>query len=228
MTASPATFPNPAFTALSATGKKLKVPPSVSSPPVTVTIQVTLPGGNDTMSSAALLAERLHALTAVATIDSTPAADVSTTVAVVVDHTGPNGRSSSHRFTRPTTLNPDTDPLEASSLVFGEADRTRLNRHAELRIDNGRRDVELAGVPVMLTRREYDLLLFLAGHPGRVFTRPQLLKWVWGYDIVSGERTVDVHVRRLRRKLRQQGPTITTIRGIGYRLDSAERIDLVD
>jgi DNA-binding response OmpR family regulator len=228
MTASPTTFPNPTFTALSHTESKLRAPATVSSPPVTVTIQVTLPGGNDAMSDAARLAERLHALTSVATIDSTPAADVSTTVAVVVDHTGPNGRASSHRFVRPTTINPDIHPLDPAQLVYDDAERDRLNRHAELRIDNGSRDVILRGVPVMLTRREYDLLLFLAGHPGRVFTRPQLLKWVWGYDIVSGERTVDVHVRRLRRKLRQQGPVITTIRGIGYRLDSAERIDLVE
>jgi two-component system OmpR family response regulator len=228
MTAQSTTFPNPAFTALSATANKLRAPVSVSAPPVTVTIQVTLPGGRDAMSSAARLAARLHALTAVATVDSTPAADVSTTVAVVVDHTGPNGRSSSHRFARPTTINPDVDPLEPSKLVYDDAERERLNEYAELCINNARRDVSLNGVPLLLTRREYDLLLFLAGHPGRVFTRPQLLKWVWGYDIVSGERTVDVHVRRLRRKLRQQGPTITTIRGIGYRLDSAERIDLVD
>jgi DNA-binding response OmpR family regulator len=81
---------------------------------------------------------------------------------------------------------------------------------------------------VLLTRREYDLLLFLAGHPGRVFTRPQLLKWVWGYEIVSGERTVDVHIRRLRRKLREHGPTISTIRGIGYRFDDPTLVDVFD
>jgi DNA-binding response OmpR family regulator len=57
-----------------------------------------------------------------------------------------------------------------------------------------------------------------------VFTRPQLLKWVWGHEVVSGERTVDVHVRRLRAKLLPGGPVITTVRGVGYRLDEADRV----
>src|SRR5687767_14428800 len=100
MTAQSTVFPNPTFAALPTTTKKLNLP-AVSSAPVTVTIQVTLPGGSDTMTVAAQLAEQLHALTAVATVDTDPAADVSTTVAVVVDHTGPEARGSSHRFLRP-------------------------------------------------------------------------------------------------------------------------------
>jgi DNA-binding response OmpR family regulator len=73
--------------------------------------------------------------------------------------------------------------------------------------------------PVDLTRREFDLLLFLAEHPRHVFTRSQLLTRVWGH-LHTGERTVDVHVRRLRAKLGTG--LITTLRGIGYRLaDSA-------
>jgi DNA-binding response OmpR family regulator len=99
---------------------------------------------------------------------------------------------------------------------------------APLRIFTESRDAVLGGSSLTLTRREYDLLLFLAEHPGRVFTRPQLLKWVWGHSIISGERTVDVHVRRLRAKLRRHGPTITTVRGVGYRLDDATRVAVVD
>ncbi len=78
--------------------------------------------------------------------------------------------------------------------------------------------------PVRLTRREYDLFVFLASHPRRVFTRAQLLRRVWGYDIASGERTVDVHVRRLRTKLAAQPPVIATARGVGYRLAEHARV----
>ncbi len=70
-----------------------------------------------------------------------------------------------------------------------------------------------------LTYKEFELLKFLATHPGRVFTRAQLLQEVWGYDYFGGTRTVDVHVRRLRAKL---GPEhehlIGTVRNVGYRL----------
>jgi DNA-binding response OmpR family regulator len=74
---------------------------------------------------------------------------------------------------------------------------------------------------VELTRREFDLLQFLAEHPRRVFTRPQLLTYVWG-DLHTGGRTVDVHIRRLRAKLGDD--LVTTVRGVGYRL--ADRVDI--
>ena len=183
--------------------------------PVTVTVQVTLPGGDDAMTMAARLAEHLHSITSVAACDTTAAADVSTTVAVLVDRTGMLALLDNHL---PQTYETGIRPAE-----FGEDEPVETG----LRIDTGRREVRLAGGLLRLTRREYDLLLFFAGHPGRVFTRPQLLKWVWGHDIISGERTVDVHVRRLRRKLRQLGPIITTVRGIGYRLDDAAKVTLL-
>lgn len=69
--------------------------------------------------------------------------------------------------------------------------------------------------PVPLTRREFDLLLFLVQHPRRVFTRCQLLSAVWGYEYGS-ERTVDVHIRRLRVKVGQ--PLVATVYRVGYRL----------
>jgi DNA-binding response OmpR family regulator len=74
------------------------------------------------------------------------------------------------------------------------------------------------GRPLDLTFKEFELLRFLASSPGRVFTRPALLREVWGYDFYGGTRTVDVHVRRLRAKL---GPEhehlIETVRSVGYR-----------
>lgn len=78
--------------------------------------------------------------------------------------------------------------------------------------------VTAGGRALDLTFKEFELLRFLASRPGRVFTRPTLLREVWGYDFYGGTRTVDVHVRRLRSKL---GPEhdylIETIRGVGYR-----------
>jgi DNA-binding response OmpR family regulator len=69
-----------------------------------------------------------------------------------------------------------------------------------------------------LTFKEFELLKHLAQHPGRVFTRQQLLAEVWGYDYYGGTRTVDVHVRRLRAKLGAENETlIGTVRNVGYR-----------
>jgi hypothetical protein len=84
------------------------------------------------------------------------------------------------------------------------------------------RRVLLDGEPVPLTRIEFDLLQFLAEHPHRVFSRSQLLQQVWGYSH-AGERTVDVHIRRVRAKLGDDA-LVTTIRGVGYRL--ADHVDI--
>ncbi|WBB65244.1 winged helix-turn-helix domain-containing protein [Micromonospora sp. WMMD812] len=89
-----------------------------------------------------------------------------------------------------------------------------------------RRTALLDGVAVTMTRREYDLLLFLARHPYQALTRDQLLRDVWGYQACLGGRTVDVHVRRIRQKLAGRGPVITTVHGVGYRLDAPERMRL--
>ncbi|WP_307867897.1 winged helix-turn-helix domain-containing protein [Micromonospora sp. C95] len=86
-----------------------------------------------------------------------------------------------------------------------------------IRIDPDARTVARGGVPVELCRREYDLLLFFAEHPGRVLTRAQLLDGVWNQPF-TGPRTVDVHIRRLRHKLGVRTPLISTVHGVGYRL----------
>jgi len=83
------------------------------------------------------------------------------------------------------------------------------------------------GNSVDLTRREYDLFQFLCENPRRVFTRAQLLRLVWGYDMVGTERTVDVHIRRLRVKLGDCSSIIATVRGVGYRLDDDAPVDIV-
>jgi two-component system OmpR family response regulator len=100
--------------------------------------------------------------------------------------------------------------------------REELSGGPEVRMLTGSRQVMLDGEALPLTRLEFDLLLFLAERPRRVFTRGQLLAGVWGYDH-TGERTVDVHVRRLRLKLGAL-PLITTVYGVGYRLSDGARI----
>ncbi|HWS33833.1 MAG TPA: winged helix-turn-helix domain-containing protein [Actinoplanes sp.] len=87
----------------------------------------------------------------------------------------------------------------------------------EVRLHTSSRQAVLDGVALPLTRLEFDLLQYLAERPRRVFTRAQLLAAVWGYER-AGERTVDVHVRRLRLKLGGTVPLITTVYGVGYRL----------
>jgi DNA-binding response OmpR family regulator len=91
-------------------------------------------------------------------------------------------------------------------------------RLGPLSIDTDSYRVTADGRPVDLTFKEFELLRYLAERPGRVFTRPSLLREVWGYDFYGGTRTVDVHVRRLRAKL---GPEyehlIETVRSVGYR-----------
>ena len=78
--------------------------------------------------------------------------------------------------------------------------------------------VKLRGKTLDLTFKEFELLKFLAAHPGRVFTRAQLLSEVWGYDYFGGTRTVDVHIRRLRAKLGNDYESlIATVRNVGYR-----------
>jgi DNA-binding response OmpR family regulator len=90
----------------------------------------------------------------------------------------------------------------------------------ELTIDASGYTARLRGRPVDLTYKEFELLKFLAQHPGRVFTRAQLLQEVWGYDYFGGTRTVDVHVRRLRAKLGPEHEAlIGTVRNVGYRFD---------
>lgn len=98
---------------------------------------------------------------------------------------------------------------QAAPLCFGE-----------LHIDPAARQVHLAGTPVGLTQREFDLLSFLARHPGRVFSRDQLIDLVWRLPFCNDSSTVTVHVRRLRAKIEPdpgQPRFIQTVWGVGYR-----------
>lgn len=91
-------------------------------------------------------------------------------------------------------------------------------RCGDLVIDSTKCEVLLGGKPIILTFKEYQLLKFLANNKGKVFTREALLNKVWGWDYYGGDRTVDVHIRRLRSKIEDINHSfIETIRNIGYR-----------
>lgn len=98
----------------------------------------------------------------------------------------------------------------------------------ELRILAGQRRVLHDGVELELTRLEFDLLLFLCRNPGRVHHRDALMTAVWKLDAPYRSRTIDVHVRRLRRKLGPGLDLITTVRGVGYRVDDTTRVRIED
>ena len=101
-----------------------------------------------------------------------------------------------------------------------EADdpESHVIRSGEVVVDDVTYTAKIGGRPLDLTFKEFELLKHLAQHPGRVFSRQQLLQEVWGYDYFGGTRTVDVHVRRLRAKLGPENETlIGTVRNVGYR-----------
>jgi len=102
-------------------------------------------------------------------------------------------------------------------------------RAGDLTIDLANCEVRVEGKVMELTFKEYELLKFLAKEPGRVFTREALLNKVWGYDYFGGDRTVDVHVRRLRSKIELSGQTfIETVRNIGYRFKKEIEVEVKD
>ena len=94
---------------------------------------------------------------------------------------------------------------------------TKVLTHGDLSIDAGRREVRVGEEEIQLAPKEFDLLWELLDHKGLVLTRDQLLERVWGYTFAGDTRTVDVHVRQLRRKLGDASP-IVTVWGVGYKV----------
>jgi DNA-binding response OmpR family regulator len=104
---------------------------------------------------------------------------------------------------------PDRKDLESAEL-----------HHGDLKVDAGRREVHVGTEEIQLAPKEFDLLWELLDHRGLVLTRDQLLERVWGYTFAGDTRTVDVHVRQLRRKLGEASP-IVTVWGVGYKVSPA-------
>ena len=108
--------------------------------------------------------------------------------------------------------NPDRRELESATL-----------EHGDLRIDAGRREVTVGDDEIQLAPKEFDLLWELLDHRGLVLSRDQLLERVWGYTFAGDTRTVDVHVRQLRRKLGDASP-IVTVWGVGYKVSAESKV----
>jgi DNA-binding response OmpR family regulator len=112
--------------------------------------------------------------------------------------------------------------------------KSNLNQSAEIKsgdvsIDEHTFTARIQGKALDLTYKEFELLKFLVQHPGRVFTRSQLLQEIWGYDYYGGTRTVDVHIRRLRSKLGPENESmIGTVRNVGYRFSTDPKDKLSD
>jgi DNA-binding response OmpR family regulator len=100
-------------------------------------------------------------------------------------------------------------------------------KSGEVIIDEKSYTAKIKGRALDLTYKEFELLKYLAQHPGRVFTRSQLLQEIWGYDYFGGTRTVDVHIRRLRSKLGPEFEAIIgTVRNVGYRFNASRDASL--
>ncbi|HUR49749.1 MAG TPA: response regulator transcription factor [Acidimicrobiales bacterium] len=111
-----------------------------------------------------------------------------------------------------------TARLKLSFWRVGRGTRPELVEYGPLVLNLETYQAAVAGRPLDLTYMEYELLKFLATHPGKVFTREVLLSRVWGYEYYGGARTVDVHIRRLRAKLGEEhAHLISTVRSVGYR-----------
>ena len=104
----------------------------------------------------------------------------------------------------------------------GEEEPANVIDHLGVRLDRVRHQVSIHGKPIELTPTEFRLLECFLRQPGRAFTRPQLMDAAMGDEAVVLERTIDVHVKSLRRKLGREGDLIETVRGLGYRFRENE------
>jgi len=97
------------------------------------------------------------------------------------------------------------------------SEKSKVTSVGDLKIDREQYVVYQAGNKISLPRKEFELLSLLASRPGKVYTRDEILERVWGSDIIVGDRTIDVHIRKLREKLGEEH--IKTVKGIGYKFD---------
>jgi two-component system, OmpR family, alkaline phosphatase synthesis response regulator PhoP len=95
-------------------------------------------------------------------------------------------------------------------------DETKIN-FGELQIDKEQFLVKYKGGDIILAKKEFELLALLASKPGRVFLRHEILNQVWGSEVIVGDRTIDVHIRKIRQKLNVD--CITTVKGVGYKFE---------
>ncbi len=103
--------------------------------------------------------------------------------------------------------------------LFRRSQNQKRTSFGSIRIDQDAREVTVDGTPALLSRKEYELLVYLAENENISLSRDQILEGVWGYDYLGSPNTVDTHINRLRTKLGSCGAYITTLRGYGYRFE---------
>ncbi|MEV6931280.1 winged helix-turn-helix domain-containing protein [Dactylosporangium sp. NPDC051485] len=187
---------------------------------VTITVHITL-NGEELPPEASRLLSDLEALAA-----NQASQQIQRSTTARPSTAAPQQRTLRLVDPSPVALEPELEPAGTDDKKVRRIGRATPDA-PRLYLCTGSRLVLQDGVAVPLTRREYDLFLFLCEHPRRVFSRAQLLRQVWGYDMVGTERTVDVHVRRLRVKLGGAARIIATVRGVGYRLDDDAAVQVV-
>lgn len=94
---------------------------------------------------------------------------------------------------------------------------TGIIQIGDLKIDREKYIINYKGTDIVLARKEFELLILLAGKPGKVFLRNEILNQVWGSEVIVGDRTIDVHIRKIRQKLNLD--CITTVKGVGYKFE---------
>ena len=158
-------------------------------------------------------------------VDTASPAEVETRVRVIVggglrSAAAQTSPSASQQFTSSTSAS----EADANSDTVAQG-RDGIITCGELEVDTIGYSATLRGEPLDLAYKEFELLKYFVMHPGRAFTRSQLLQEVWGYDYYGGTRTVDVHVRRLRAKLGVEFEyVIGTVRNVGYRFDPPQSV----
>jgi two-component system alkaline phosphatase synthesis response regulator PhoP len=111
--------------------------------------------------------------------------------------------------------------LRRSDAADGQKGRTQINI-GPIEIDKEKYTIHVNGDLIVFPRKEFEILAYLASQPGKVFHRDKLLGDIWGSDVLVVDRTIDVHVRKIREKLGDQADLIETIKGVGYRFKNVE------
>ncbi len=107
--------------------------------------------------------------------------------------------------------------LKRKSAGYSNNIKSKIFEYGELKIDFESRTVKLNNEEILLAKKEFKLLELLVSNPGKVFTREEIFEYVWGNDIIVGDRTIDVHIRKLREKLGSD--YIITLKAVGYKFN---------